>query len=493
MAEVVGIFTTAVLILSVVSNVATFTSRITKLSASGHSADSRVETLKWRIITEKLKTEEWANNVTINGTEISPERMATVDEITGILAQTAKKASDRLDGFLLQSDRKTMQRIRSHYRWDSGGYDEVKDLADLMQALNEALRTLIPPLPSYPGMASPSAPTEDHVEASQPVGAPVLGQPRQIYMLFQACNDAMSTLGHQNRETDEEIAALYSRLRLWGSGIFESAMDLDSLTSQPNRDTLRQYILSQLIDIAVVQEHLLLVWISQATGPTRSRLESCRETTRVALIGDGITQLGIERWYALQAEERFDPKPPEAHIPYIASLIEIHFDILPAIRGIRHENLLRAEADSDRVKATKTTAQSGNLILNPQKPLHQAVETSSQAGQELSANELDTLDLVDNNIRQVQRIPLQSPLVEKSCGKLEQWSREAAWRRGLAQQADNAEVRKMQEAISNKLAKISSSTDAKKARLTGAKVSEKDMEELGGLLSTAASQLRFVS
>lgn len=171
----------------------------------------------------------------------------------------------------------------------------------------------------------------------------------------------------------------------------------------------------------------------------------------MALIGEDITQLGVERWYALRSEERFDPKPVEAHLSYIGSLVEILFDILPAIRGIRHESLLRAEMERNKNESTKTTSQSQNLIISPHNALVQAEESVHQDNEELSANELDTLDLVDSNIRKVKRIPLQSPLIEKSCHKLEKWSIEAAVRRDLAQQADNAEIRKVQGDISQKL------------------------------------------
>lgn len=174
--------------------------------------------------------------------------------------------------------------------------------------------------------------------------------------------------------------------------------------------------------------------IPKATGSARSRLERCRETTRVALIGDGITQYGIERWFALKSEEEIEAKTVDIYLTYLGALLDILFGILPAIRYVRHEILLEHEREREVQEAAKGTTHAKLPVADSE-----ALEA------------IDTLDLVDSNLREVRRIPLHSPAIEKSALRLEQWSREAALRNGIAQQADNAEVRKTQEAISKKL------------------------------------------
>lgn len=125
--------------------------------------------------------------------------------------------------------------------------------------------------------------------------------------------------------------------------------------------------------------------------------------------------------------------------------------------------------------------------------------------------EMDILDIMHDNLEKVRMIPLQSPLVEKSRIKLEEWFHEASLRRGLSKDLENHEIRKVHEALSRKLGMMvwpcSRSEDLMLTLLcldhilpsndTGGapldRVSKADMDAVGQMLSTAVAQTRFAS
>lgn len=254
------------------------------------------------------------------------------------------------------------------------------------------------------------------------------------------------------------------------------------------------------------KEFLLARSISAAQGPQRDVLESCKNITRVALIGESITLPAIERWYQLQAEEDIDPKTLSAHIDFLGSYVEQLFKFLPTIRALKHQDLLLNE-----IKRTKLDSAAGGASMD--------VTTSEDAGstkigfgssKREQNTKIDILDIMHDNLEKVRLIPLQSPLVEKSRIKLEQVFHEASFRRGLSKGAENHEIRKVHEALSRKLGMnwpcsqrevlmltllclghILPSQNTGEAPLDI--VSKADMDAVGQMLSTAVAQTRFVS
>ena len=265
MAEVLGLISSIALILTAVDNSVKVVNKVIKLT-SASTADSRLETLRWRVRTESWRVEEWANNVTFNQTAIKQDRLDLVDEIR----QQLKEASNRVELRLAKFTRgaassRPVQRLKSRYGWDAGGYDDCKDIADLMRALNEALVTLVPPLPSYPGRsadATGTAPrTSQHIP--EPLSSAPSAPTREIENLWQSCSRAMNVLGSQQRTTDAALMSLHLRICIWGAGLLhKSTGNLDALLSADKRAPLRRYILSQFVEIVVVQgacicDHLL--------------------------------------------------------------------------------------------------------------------------------------------------------------------------------------------------------------------------------------------
>ena len=209
---------------------------------------------------------------------------------------------------------------------------------------------------------------------------------------------------------------------------------------------LRPFVVRQL---TIRAEYLLTFWSSQTEGLQRDRLDACRVATRVALIGDSITQIGIERWYALQTEQGSEPKTPDQHIVYMQSQIENLFEILPAIRGLRQEDLLSTESRAELAAAPDVAA--AMLVTASSSGPAPAEPESSTTSRATSADRFTAVDLIEDNIERVKRISLPSPLVEKNRKALEEWGIEASFRRGFAQKSDSAEVRKVQKALAVKL------------------------------------------
>jgi hypothetical protein len=183
----------------------------------------------------------------------------------------------------------------------------------------------------------------------------------------------------------------------------------------------------------------------------RDPLELCRAATRVALIGDNLSRRAIERWYAVQSDEDPEPKSPERHADFMKSHIELLFSTLEMIRGFRQEDLLNAEAEKRKATASLRKGQS---MANPVDTFQDAAAPEpSTIDTESSLDMAATLDLIVENLVNISKILHPSPLVEKCRKQLEEWSIEAPLKERFTRGAERAEIRKVQEAIAEKLGK----------------------------------------
>lgn len=249
--EIIGLTSSVVLIISAVSQAANLSNKIIRLRQQASTADSRLQTLKWRIRTEKVRSEEWCNNVVINRTIIEPEGMTAVLEILVELREANDRISGRLNKYSFDKTTSVSRRLVTAAKWDNGGYDDAKDLADLMQDLNDCLVTLVPPLPSYSGPMHQD--TQDNrsnaITPVSPAVEPVSSSHTspEIYSLYRGCIVALRALGSQDKPEDSSFMKAWHRFSLWGGNVFrDKAQALDDLLAAEARSIARGYIISYL-------------------------------------------------------------------------------------------------------------------------------------------------------------------------------------------------------------------------------------------------------
>ena len=116
----------------------------------------KVDQIYYRILAEKETTEAWANQMRIaNGmdlqTSIPPDKLDEVTKLLSKLVQYVKTAEDKYAKVELKpADQKnTIANLRARAQFVLSGYDDLKDLVDVITSMNKALTTIAPPLPPY--------------------------------------------------------------------------------------------------------------------------------------------------------------------------------------------------------------------------------------------------------------------------------------------------------------------------------------------------------
>lgn len=206
--EIIALTSSVVLIISAVSQAANLSNKIIRLTQQASTADSRLQALKWRIRTEKLRSEEWCNNVVMNRTTIEPEGMTAVLEILVELREANDRISGRLNKYSFDKTTSVSRRLVTAAKWNNGGYDDAEDLADLMHDLNDCLVTLVPPLPSYSGpmhqdtqdnRSNAITPVSPAVDPSSERDHPISHTSPEIYSLYRGSVVALRALGSQDK------------------------------------------------------------------------------------------------------------------------------------------------------------------------------------------------------------------------------------------------------------------------------------------------------
>ncbi|KAL8708923.1 MAG: hypothetical protein Q9220_006255 [cf. Caloplaca sp. 1 TL-2023] len=168
-----------------------------------------------------------------------------------------------------------------------------------------------------------------------------------LRQLFYPCLKGLDQIGTATDKTGDSARAQSQRLRLWGIGLFEDALPLDELlhASGSSTEPLRTFILGALVDIAVIEEDILRRWESDATRHNQHALENTRMQITAMLGSDEAVGLAEAKWQAmLQERESAGECSDVQYMDRLQKMIELLFDILPAIRGVRHEYVLRVEA-----------------------------------------------------------------------------------------------------------------------------------------------------
>lgn len=147
----------------------------TRLINSIKYSAPKVDQIYYRILAEKETTEAWANPMRIaNGMDlessIPPDKLNEVTKLLRKLVEYVKVAEARYAKVQLKSadQKNTIANLRARAVFVLAGYDDLKDLVDVIASMNKALLTIAPVLPPYsrhmyPGGVCPSAGPAHHV------------------------------------------------------------------------------------------------------------------------------------------------------------------------------------------------------------------------------------------------------------------------------------------------------------------------------------------
>ena len=289
----------------------------------------KVDQIYYRILAEKETTEAWANQMRMaNGmdlqTSIPPDKLDEVTRILSKLVQYVKAAEDKYAKVELKTanQKNTIANLRARALFVLSGYDDLKDLVDVIASMNKALTTIAPPLPPYSRhMYSDGSPhpqvqhlisdvgqpsstlvsmdgttavetTFSRAQTEQPSRMGTDNSAGSVYDLehlpslqsiYELCLNAMHMMAHRGRHA--LLQNSFARLKLWGAGVFEPPAPLDNVLMLRKKDSnaVRQAFLKAMAHILVLQGMFLPhLCIHKATSNTTVErdLKRLRDSTK---------------------------------------------------------------------------------------------------------------------------------------------------------------------------------------------------------------------
>lgn len=256
------------------------------ISASTRLQDPRVDQVYYRLLAEKKRTEGWASHMRVlNSTDlratIPPEEY---DEVVILLKKLDAYYRQAQEKFIAIEPSKegpiTIPFLKARARFLAGGYENLRDFVDTLAAMNKALKSIAPPLPSYsPGAFRDRSPIRvssvlslDSFSISNSSSMPQeraqsvhekqnLDEPIRIlsvHSIYEATLDALAVLSTRLRSP--QIAYSASRLRVWGAGLFKMTTPIDLVFENDEGECqlLRNCILKILVEILVWEGALAL-------------------------------------------------------------------------------------------------------------------------------------------------------------------------------------------------------------------------------------------
>ena len=259
----------------------------------------KVDQIYYRILAEKETTEAWANQMRIaNGmdleTSLPPDKLDEVTKLLSKLVQYVKAAEDKYAKVELKplKQQNTMANLKARALFVLSGYDDLKDLVDVIASMNKALITIATPLPPYSRHIYPEGSTRPQVQRlilddgqpsstlvstdeatavetafsraqiAQPTKMGIDNSTRSVYDLehlpslesiYELSLNAIDMMAHRGRHALLQNSS--ARLKLWGTGIFGPPVPLDVVLMLRKNDSnaVRQAFLKAMAHILVLQ------------------------------------------------------------------------------------------------------------------------------------------------------------------------------------------------------------------------------------------------
>lgn len=457
---------------AVVLSILTFVNTSFDIAKKYHRAvtnDNRFKTLYWNFLAERKITNGWANNMRLNPGGIPSEEANTVDEIRCSLEASYKKVDKRMNTYQ-PSDTGKVTSPSARIKWLTGGYEDLRDLLGLIRALNQALRTIAPPLPQYSDTnpsyrPPPPVPSREEVVDNQDLPAE-LPQPHEdttLRQLYMVCLQNLSQMIASARSLGDELGRVEDRLRVWGDGLIHDELPLDALLHESNAymHQIRIFLLSAFVDLAFTQgvspflstllqancptEQILQRWTADVQRSDLGRLESSKNQLSAALAGEKVTHLTLQKWQVTLVEDEQDgPKTDEKDVKFISDVVDLLFSLLPAIRGIRWERILKDEANKAAKSKLELGESSGEAVIDTEDLIRENLESVRKIEDAVRKQESSTR-------HSGSTVPLYSATITKIINRLDEWRLNAVDDNDVATRAKTSEVQKVQEQLALEL------------------------------------------
>ena len=233
----------------------------------------------YRLLAEKKRTAEWASHMRVlNSTNahatVTPEECNAVVVLLAKLETCYRKAQvmfSAIEDLRKEPVDATTQKAGTKSLLD--GYDDLKELMDTLGAMNNALKSIAPPLvtcsPNYraPSPLRSSSPVPMNslsLAAAPPPASDSTAQKGDetasmydpttlppVHSIYQTTLDTLIHLSIKRR--NPHIARSASRLKLWGASLFNMSIPLDVVFSSDTDayQPLRTCTLNILVEILV--------------------------------------------------------------------------------------------------------------------------------------------------------------------------------------------------------------------------------------------------
>jgi hypothetical protein len=279
MAEAVGLVSVAAAVLATVQIANNFYRMARQIRETD---DPKVKIIQYNLMTQRQRTIAWAHRIQLEGTDnwnIPAESSQDVETILQQMEKYFQRAEDKMAKLhRAPGGKMTSRMFVERFLFNSGGFQELKDLTDALTAMNETLSIIAPPLPAYSplsntwgqpqntvkipstpaqaviqdvhGLATPEAKTAGNAEDSSKAHLATT-----ISTLYSQCLDVLVLLSSKAPQ-DVSLRNHCGRLHLWGVGIFKpTSLSLDTIFRKDRvaTQTLSDVIVRALVYIAITE------------------------------------------------------------------------------------------------------------------------------------------------------------------------------------------------------------------------------------------------
>lgn len=421
--------------------------------------------------------------------KILPEDYADVKELLDDIMEYFKSASTKLGKLDLRGGKDISPKtIAARLRWIYGEFDDLKLLVETIEALTTALYAIAEPPPKYgpswtgsnppgpapgrdtqPGFFTPPDPNigglfpaED--EPSRTPSAPSDRKP--MLNLYERCWRALSFIASQTNGTtyDEATKKVTLRVKTWATEFFDGSYPIDRILTKEKdgervNEPMRTAIIGTLVDIALIEEQFLSSLSKTCHDRDRRRLEELQLEV-VAMLGtEGIVDIAVEHSSPLLDEPESDETNKLA-VECITNAVNSLFDILPALRTLRREQVLEEElldvGREIRSSKAKMPVVLRDVSTGGQRSTTEWLETSINTTSEMENFLLKQEQQARERGESVDVV--YSQLVRKERERLEEWSKAVSRKGQITLGEDETEKAKiiLQRFTDNLPANISS-------------------------------------
>lgn len=296
-------------------------------NASKSLNDDRYDELYWRMYAEKQSMVALLTNIETSGRPLSPENVETFQILLARLKISHSKMEDALQRLLPEGGAGfTLRSVVTRLKFDTGGFEELKQRMSSIEAMTRALKLLGETLPNYtPRAAEQSSITTTVSLVSMATDHPTMGQgvpdgeatrnpatPQQergsqeipLASLCRLCEEAMVELSSHPMLSGKGtgITGLSARFELWSVGVWGSKDGLMDriLEADPERhEVVGMFVAKSLVNIAVALENIFRAIQNSEVENAEQSLSRSRRAILAALGTGNLVDIAIERWSVL--------------------------------------------------------------------------------------------------------------------------------------------------------------------------------------------------